>query len=167
VTAFSDHQQITELVYSYALGIDTRNWPLYRSIFADEVATDFTSYSGGRAATVSADGWLARVKPVFTGLAATQHSMTNPMVRVDGDTATCTMYMQAFHAIEPSSVASTTEENSFTIGGYYTDSFERTASGWLVNGVTLTVLWRRGNESIMATAAQRGASSLAIAENHA
>jgi hypothetical protein len=167
VSVVSDHQQITELVYTYALGIDTRDWSRYRSIFADHVAIDFTSYSGGRAFTVPAETWLDRVKPVFTGLAATQHSMTNPIVHVDGDRATCSMYMQAFHALEPSFVASTTDENSFTIGGYYTDSFERAAPGWLVNGVTLTVLWRRGNESIMTTAAQRGASSLAIAENHA
>jgi SnoaL-like domain len=167
VSATTDHQKLTELIYTYALGIDTRDWPLYRSIFADEVTTDFTSYSGGRAATVSADAWLARVKPVFTGLAATQHTMTNPIVRVDGNRASCTMYMQAFHALEPATVVPTTDENSFTLGGYYTDTFILTDGRWLVNGVTLTVLWRRGNESIMATAAQRGTTLLTLAETHA
>lgn len=163
----SDHQQITELVYTYALGVDTRNWALYRSIFAGVVAIDFTSYSGGQAFAVHADAWLDRVKPVFTGLAATQHSMTNPLVSIDGDRAMCTMYMQAFHVLEPSSITPTTDENSFTIGGYYTDTFVRSEDRWLVNGVALTVLWRRGNESIMAIAAQRGASLLTTAENHA
>jgi SnoaL-like domain len=160
VNVRSDHQQITELVYTYAIGIDTRNWSRYRSIFADEVAIDFTSYSGGRAATVSADAWLSRVKPVFTGLAATQHSMTNPIVSIEGERATCTMYMQAFHALEPSTVAPTTDDNSFTIGGYYTDTVARLSGEWLVTAVTLTVLWRRGNESIMATAAARGTAAL-------
>jgi SnoaL-like domain len=155
-----DHQQITELVYTYALGIDTRNWSLYRGVFADHVAIDFTSYSGGAPFTTTADAWLSRVKPLFTGLAATQHSMTNPIVHVDGETATCTMYMQAFHALEPSTGSATSDDNSFTIGGYYTDTFVRTGSGWLVDGVTLTVLWRRGNESIMATAAARGTAAL-------
>ena len=169
----TDHQQICELVYTYALGIDTRNWALYRSIFADEVAIDFTSYSGGRPFAIAVDAWLDRVKPVFTGLAATQHSMTNPIVRIDGSdnniakTATCTMSMQAFHALEPTTSAVTTDENSFTLGGYYRDTFVRSADRWLVSGVTLAVLWRRGNESVMASAAQRGASLLTTLQNHA
>ena len=41
----SDHQAVCETVYAYATGIDTRDWALYRSIFADEVTIDFTSYN--------------------------------------------------------------------------------------------------------------------------
>jgi hypothetical protein len=146
----SDHQQITELVYRYAFGIDTRNWDLYRAIFTDTVEIDFSSYDNRPATTMRADDWVRRLKVLFAGLAATQHTMTNPIVEVVGDRATCVMTMQAAHLLDAGN-----DNSWFTIGGYYVDSFERTTSGWLLDGVTLNVLWRRGNDAIMTTARQR------------
>jgi hypothetical protein len=170
----SDHQQICEAIYRYAFGIDTRNWSLYRSIFDDEVDIDFSSYSGRAPARMRADAWVASVQPLFTGLAATQHSMTNPIVTYgdaatveaaaprgaasassgpDADTATCVMSMQAAHQLDADD-----EGSWFTIGGYYTNRFRRVSGLWRITGVRLTVLWRRGDPAIMVTAAQRGAA---------
>ena len=78
------------------------------------------------------------MRPLFTGLAATQHSMTNPVVTIDGDTASCRMYMQAHHVFEPEK-----EDSWFTIGGYYDDTLLRDAK-FEFNRVKLTVLWRKG-----------------------
>jgi len=148
----SDHQAVCETVYAYATGIDTRNWPLYRSIFADEVSVDFTSYSPTQPAVrMRADAWVASVQPLFSGLAATQHTMTNPTVELRANDATCTMYMQAVHALDHGN-----DETWFSVGGYYCDELVRTPLGWRITAVTLTILWRRGDESIMATAARRG-----------
>ena len=100
------------------------------------------------------DQWVNRVRPLFTGLAATQHSMTNPVVNIDGDTASCRMYMQAHHVFKPEK-----EDSWFTIGGYYDDTLLRDAespSGWKLTGVKLTVLWRKGQESIMQLARSEG-----------
>ncbi len=147
-----DKLAVAETIYRYAVGIDTRDFTLYRSIFADEVAIDFTSYSGGRASMMTRDQWLGGVVPLFSGLAATQHSMTNPMVSVDGDGATCRMYMQAHHVYDPTDPASW-----FTIGGYYDDTLVRSPrgpAGWLITGVRLTVLWRAGDPDIMIAARQ-------------
>ncbi len=152
VTA-SDHQAVCETVYGYATGIDTKDWEMYRSVFADEVTMDFTSYNPARpAARMRADEWVASVQPLFSGLAATQHSMTNPVVELRADSATCIMYMQAVHALDHGN-----DEAWFTIGGYYRNELGHTPLGWRITAVTLTVLWRRGDGSIMATAARRGA----------
>ena len=153
-----DKLAVAETVYRYALGIDTRDFALYRSIFDDRVAIDFTSYSGGAASVMDADQWVSGVRPLFTGLAATQHSMTNPIATIDGDQARCRMYMQAHHVFEPDRPSSW-----FTIGGYYDDTLRRASdapAGWLLTGVTLTVLWRRGDPTIMPAAATRGATLL-------
>ena len=150
-----DKLAVAETLYSYAVGIDTRDFTLYRSIFADQVAIDFTSYSGGQATTMTADQWLGGVVPLFSGLAATQHSMTNPMVSIDGDTAMCRMSMQAHHVYDPADPASW-----FTIGGYYDDTLIRSPrgpAGWLITGVKLTVLWRAGDPDIMVAARRRNA----------
>ena len=85
--SFDDYNAIVRRRYEYALGIDTRDWDLYRSIFTDEITMDFSSYSGQPAAPMSADAWVNACKVVFTGLDATQHVMSNPMVDIDGDRA--------------------------------------------------------------------------------
>ena len=148
---------VAETVYKYATGIDTRDWSLYRSIFADTVTFDFTSYTSRPArGDMTADDWVAGLRPLFTGLAATQHSMTNPSVRLRGDEADITMYMQAHHVYDAADPASW-----FTIGGYYDDTLVRThGGGWLLTAVTLTVLWRSGDPAIMEAARADGIAAL-------
>lgn len=152
-----DRRAIAETIYLYAMGIDAKDFELYRSIFADQVEIDFSSYEGSSVPepnSLTGDEWVNRVKPLFTGLAATQHSMTNPIVTLDGNFASCRMYMQAHHVFEPEK-----KDSWFTIGGYYDDTLARDAespSGWKLTGVKLTVLWRKGQESIMQLARSEG-----------
>ena len=147
----TDDDTIVRRVYEYAYGLDTRDFDLYRSIFCDQVTIDFSSYRGaGGPQTMAADRWVAQAKPLFLGLDATQHTMTNPIVEREGDSARCRMYMQAAHFLfdDP--------EPEFTIGGYYDDALVRDDGRWQISAVTLTVLWRRGNEGIMRIALDRG-----------
>ena len=139
-------------VYEYAYGIDTNDFELYRSIFTDEVTMDFSSYDGSSGPKVlPADDWVAGLKPLFTGLDSTQHSMSNPLVDIDAEAshARCRMYMQAVHMLDSE------PDPEFTIGGYYDDLLARTPDGWKIKAVTLTVWWRRGNPQIMELARTR------------
>ena len=151
----NDHQAICEVRYRYALGLDTRDWELYRSIFVDDVAIDFSSFSGESGGTMRADDWVANCRVFFTGLDASQHVMTNPMVTVDGDRAHCRMYMTADHYF-----ANDQGGDRFVIGGYYDDRLVRTGDVWLLEAVTLTMFWQRGNRQIMELAAAKGAALL-------
>ena len=99
-----DKLMIAETIYLYAIGIDTKDFDLYGSIFADQVNIDFSSYEGSsvpETTVLTRDQWVSRVRPLFTGLAATQHSMTNPVVNIDGDTASCRMYMRLIMSLSP------------------------------------------------------------------
>jgi len=149
-----DRTEILETIYCYATGVDTKDWTLYRSIFTDEIEIDFSSWDGRPARRIKADEWLAGVETLFPGLDASQHSMTNPRVAIDGDRATCVMYVQAAHFLRNAE-----GDAEFTIGGFYTDQLVRTAAGWKLCGVKLTVTWSRGNKHIMALAAQRAGKS--------
>lgn len=153
---FDEFNAITRKVFEYAYGIDTRDWELYRSIFADDIRMDFSSYSGAAARSMSADDWVANVKILFTGLDATQHSMSNPLVDLDGERARCRMYMQAEHFL-----ITDQGSNDYALGGYYDDQLVRTAGEWKITAVTLNVLWHRGNRHIMELASQIGARRLA------
>ena len=150
---WDDFSAICELKYRYAAGIDSRNWALYRSIFTDEVVIDFSSYNNRPASSMAADDWVRGVQPLFSGLAATQHSMTNPRVDVDGDRATLVMYMQAEHVLDHSDPTSW-----YTLGGFYTDTAVRDGSQWRISAVGLTVLWRRGRPEIMQEAVNRSSA---------
>ena len=154
----NDHQAICEVRYRYALGLDTRDWELYRSIFVDDVEIDFSSFSGESGGTMRADDWVATCRVFFTGLDASQHVMTNPMVTADGDRAHCRMYMTADHYF-----ANDQGGDRFVIGGYYDDRLVRTGDAWLLEAVTLTMFWQRGNRQIMELAAARGAALLSEA----
>jgi hypothetical protein len=147
---------VAEVKYRYALGLDTRDWALYGSIFADEVDVDFSSYDRGEPQRLTRDRWLDRVRPLFTGLDASHHVMTNPVVVAEGDGAELTMYLQAQHLLRGAGGG-----ELFVIGGYYRDRLARTERGWQLEAVQLNVLWTDGNQALMAEAAARGRERLA------
>jgi len=153
---FEDFNEITRRRYEYALGIDTRDFDLLRSVFTDEITMDFEDYSGYPATTLKADDWVAACRSLLTGLDATQHVMSNPIVDIDGDEAVSKIYMKAEHFLR-------NDQGSFdfTIGGYYTDRLRRIDSRWTIHAVTLKLFWNRGNRHIMTMATEIGQKRLA------
>ena len=152
----ADFIQICDLCYGYAAGVDGRDWALLRSIFTDRVTFDYSSLTGQPAVELAADDWVAGIKPMFTALEATQHSMTNPRVTVDDedpDAAIVTMYLQAEHVLDAGDPSAW-----FTVGGYYSNRVVRTGGRWLLCGVTLTIRWQRGRPDVLTIAAERGRS---------
>ena len=137
---------IAQTVYEFAYGIDRRDWTAYRDTFVAPPATiefDYTSYSGQPATTMDVDAWIGRITPLFNGLDATQHTMSNPVVERSADerSAHCRVYMQAAHFLD---------DAEFTIGGYYDDHLVLDVEDrWRIDAVRLTVWWRRGDDAIM------------------
>ncbi len=152
----TDEWAVCRTLYQFAAGIDTRDWALYRSVFADEIDIDYSSYRPGSLGRVSADDWVARGSALFTGLDASQHCLYNPLVTVDGDVAHITIYLQAEHFL-----TNAEGDNWFTLGGYYADTLVRIAPGWQISKKRLVVTWNRGNRHILAQAAERGRQRLA------
>jgi hypothetical protein len=143
----SDHQAVCETLYRYAYALDNRDWVLYRSIFADEVDFDFSTYHGRPAVRMRADDLVASAEKLFAGFSATQHTMSNPIVEIDGESARCSMYIQAAHSVDPDP-----EAPWFTMGGHYEDHLIRHDGGWLLDGVCMKLRWTRGDKNIMRTA---------------
>jgi hypothetical protein len=148
----ADELAVSETVYRYATAVDRRDWELYRSLFADTVSVDFSSFDPRLAPRrMRADDWVDGIVPLFTGLAATQHTMTNPLAVVDGDAATITMDVRAQHVHDPEDPASW-----YTVSGYYDDALVRVDDRWLLTGVRLTVTWSAGDPAIMELARVTG-----------
>ena len=61
--ATDDKIMVAETIYLYATGIDTKDFNLYRSIFADQVEIDFSSYEGSSVPEpdfLTGDQWVNR-----------------------------------------------------------------------------------------------------------
>ena len=79
------------------------------------------------------------------------------VVDVDGDRATCKMYMKAEHFLQNDQ-----GNDDFALGGYYTDQLEKQDGSWLINAVTLKIFWNRGNRHIMTMGYERGSERLGL-----
>lgn len=150
--ALIDRAEIIDTVNRYATGIDRCDWEMYRDIFTDTVQFDFESWSGAEPAPMAASDWVARVGGTLSAFDATQHVLTNHRVFLNGDEAICVAYMAAHHHF----VSDSGERQMHSIGGYYTDRLIRTANGWRIDAVTLTVTWEMGDRSLFQQAATRG-----------
>jgi len=71
-----DRAEISDVQLRYATGLDSRDWPLFRSCFTDQIEPDFTSVFGGEPRKVSADRWTEAARRSLSGLKATQHMIT-------------------------------------------------------------------------------------------
>ncbi len=131
-------------LYRFAQGIDLREWDLLRSVFAEEITVDYTSYRGGAPTVMAADDWVAKAQRRFATMTATQHSMTNPRVEGTDDQATCRMYVEAHHV----AVIDDREEHC-RIGGEYRDELRLIDGAWLVTTLRLDVRWYQGNRDVL------------------
>ena len=150
-----DRTAISDVVYRYATAVDTRDWPLYKSCFMENVEIDFSSWNPEAKAKLSSDQWTQMVKEGVSGFETTQHISSNHVHTIDGDRAVCVSYMQAEHFLK-------TDEGmkECTLGGYYTNDLIRTGDGWKISKCWLTVTWSRGDYGVFEMAAARYTQSL-------
>ena len=127
---------------------DQREWDALRDGFADQVLLDYTSLQGGEPASVSRDELVESWARLLGKLAATQHLITNHLVSVAGDTATCTAAFQATHLL-PNAHG----DPIWTLGGTYHFELVRDGPAWRISALTMTATWASGNQQIMSLAA--------------
>jgi SnoaL-like domain len=151
--SLEDRWDVAETMARFAAGMDTKDWPLYRSVFTDEIDIDYRSWRADSYGPMTADAWVARAQRLFPGLDASQHALSNMRFEIDGDTAVCHAYVRADHYLVNPHGGS-----MFTIGGIYSDRLVRSPGGWLITAKCLNVLWSQGNKHIMTLAAERAAA---------
>jgi hypothetical protein len=142
--ALVDERDVLDTVHRFAAGMDLRDWDAYRGVFADELVLDYTSYRGGEPVTVAADAWVDRVRRRFSTMLATQHSLTNHRIELDGDEALCRTYVEAMHVALVDGV-----EEWCVVGGAYDDRLRRTPDGWRIVRKKLDVRWTIGNRAVL------------------
>jgi hypothetical protein len=143
-TTTDDTTAICATLYSFAQGIDTRDWALLESVFTDPFTYDYTSHRADAFGVLTPNEWVTARRRRFGTMTATQHTMTNPRVSVDGDTATCRMYVEAWHLAEIDGAS-----EWCTIGGEYLDELVRAEGRWLISTLKLDRRWTVGNPAVL------------------
>jgi hypothetical protein len=140
----ADVTSVCATLYEFAQGIDTRDWELLQSVFTDPFEYDYTSHRADAAGVLRPAEWVAARRARFATMRATQHTMTNPRVVVDGDRAHCRMYVEAWHLAEVDGV-----ESWCTIGGEYHDDLIRDGDRWRISLLRLERRWTVGNPAVL------------------
>jgi SnoaL-like domain len=119
----ADKQQIAEVLIRYATGIDSKDWPLLRSCWTDEIDVDYQQL--GR--FTSADALTDVMRQLHENMGPTYHRLSNFVIAVDGDRATARSYVQAVLMLQPND-----STNWVDALGHYDDVFLRTPDGWRI-----------------------------------
>jgi hypothetical protein len=140
MAALADRLAIVELTHRYCWALDSRSWDLLDQVFVPDATAELrsTSVLEGR------DAIRERIRRSVAPLDATQHTVTNHMIEIDGDSATSRCYLHSQH------VRHTAEGGVlYVIAGRYEDRLVRTSVGWRIAFRRLVEVWHDGNFAVV------------------
>lgn len=119
--ALLDRAAIHDLIMRYARGVDRRDLVQVAACFSEDAAYEGSLGSGGIEVT------LAALRERMPRYRTTMHFLTNPLVELAGDAATCETYALVYHRLE-------TEDDTedFIVGVRYLDDLARGSNGWRI-----------------------------------
>lgn len=139
VNLLADKLAIIELINRFGISIDLRDWRSFRNLFAERVDFDYSSIDEV-AGILQADDIANTARQDLGGFQMTQHVITNHLIEINNDTATCNAHVRAMHFLP-----ATDKESLLEIGGYYDAELIRTDTDWKIESWKFTILWSRGD----------------------
>jgi 3-phenylpropionate/cinnamic acid dioxygenase small subunit len=121
VSEREDRQDITDVLLRYATGIDRRDWPLFRTVFADDCQLDYGEVGSWK----GVDAVTEFMQQAHAMAGHTMHRLTNQVITVDGDTAEARTYVDALIMLGDNT-------SGVNAAGFYDDDLVRTDDGWRV-----------------------------------
>ncbi len=138
----ADRLEIIELTHRYCWALDSKTWELLDDVFAVDATAELRS-----APLQGRDAIRDRIRNAITRLDATQHTVSNHMIDVDGDRATSRAYLHSQHVR-----AGVEGGELYVIAGRYEDELVRTPEGWRIQFRRLVTVWSEGNLDVIRTA---------------
>ena len=145
-----DRQGAIDTVTRMVTSVDLRDWSAVRACLSENIALDYSLLNGSPGTQMRADEVVELWRKLLSGFQATQHSLTNFLVTLNGDEATVECYFRAVHFLPNDQGDST-----WTLGGQYRYTLQRGADGWVITGSVGIKAWATGNQNLFALAGQR------------
>jgi hypothetical protein len=126
-------QEIADVIYRYARGIDRLDLDLVRSCYHPDAYDDHGTLKG------NVDEFIAGVEAFLPQFVVTQHFMGNMLIEVDGEKALAETYAVAYHRKELADGSGKDD----VFGIRYVDRFERRDGEWKIAHRVVATEWRR------------------------
>ena len=126
-------QEIADVIYRYARGIDRMDFDLVRTCYHPDAYDDHGRFQG------DIDAFIAFVEEFLPRYVVTQHFMGNMLVEVEGDTARAETYAVAYHRQEMGDGSGKDD----VFGIRYVDRFEKRHGEWKIAHRVVASEWRR------------------------
>ena len=131
--------EIVSLTVKYCWALDERDWDSLSEVFSSDAYAKYgvTEHKG-------IDSIIEKCQKALLPLDFSHHMVTNHVVELEGDEATCKCYFQAQHVRNsaPGGV-------NFIIAGKYEDELTRINGEWKISSRVLTKIWTEGNEKVV------------------
>ena len=154
--------EIIDVYTAYGEGIDSKNWPMVRDCFADEIVVDYGdtgAATGSAGEQRKAEEWMAALQSVINGFDITRHTISNFRFRETGEGIECRAYLTSDHIIFRNPQENyASEEEVATVVGEYTNVYRKTDAGWKIFKSKLDTHYSKGNIALFAEAGQRAAA---------
>jgi hypothetical protein len=118
----ADERAIIAVLIRYATGIDTRDWPLFRTCFTDDCEAIYGSFGHW----TSGDEITNVMEDMHRALGLTLHRMTNFVITGNAQSATARSYVDA--QLMPADPDGDVHRGI----GYYDDQFIKTGGEWRI-----------------------------------
>ena len=133
-----DRQEIIDLTIAYGWLLDHGPRERLDTVFTPDAVADYMGLICEGLPSI-----LEKVTSALGPLDASQHIVSNQLVTIDGDTATCKCYLHAQHT-----VYGLEGGENMVIAGRYEDELVRTPDGWRIAFRKLISDWTEGNPNV-------------------
>ncbi|MFT4520136.1 MAG: hypothetical protein ACI9JM_002536 [Halioglobus sp.] len=134
---------------NYAEGLDSKNWPMLRGCFSDDVVIDYGTLvppGDDPDAPRDSDDWIKILQGVINGFDITRHTITNHRCVITDEEVSCRAYLIADHIIFPSSETTLIgAADVVTVVGEYSNHYKLVDGVWRIWKSQLAVHWTSGN----------------------
>jgi hypothetical protein len=137
-----DRTEVIDALYRFGLGQDLHDRELFASAFAADAELDFrpAAAKAGIASDLMAgrDTIVDTIFGLFADRVDTTHVVTNPRVRVDGDTARLTAIVEAQHLLKADHARHALLKNLFDT------ELVRDGARWTIRRLRIDNVWHTG-----------------------
>lgn len=142
-----DRLAVVETLYRFAAGIDLRDQALLSSAFAEDAISDFGPAAAKAGFEYPVLHGRDRIVDALAGSLAqldTSHSISNPRVTLNGDTARLDVLVEAQH------VPRNDPSRHYLMKNRYDVVMARAGVDWVIQHVTIDNVWRDGDPGVLA-----------------
>jgi hypothetical protein len=134
-----DRALISDLMFSLAAAVDTKDYASYADCYSDDGYIEFNGSSSPTGATViiHKKDMVATLPYALDPYPKTHHMSANHVITIDGSTATSRSYVQAVHTAP-------NLEIPWATAGWYDSWHIRASEGWKLSHVVYTAIWITG-----------------------